>query len=132
MMRAMLVGADLPDILWCFSYKYTMYLINHRYCHTIDDLTILKQNDGNYKLHPKYCYIFGSKVYSVTKSELKNQLQVCTEKGPHDYIDVTIDPYQLPQHVSGYFVGYANHSTVLLAWDPETSTVKRVNYAYVD
>jgi hypothetical protein len=38
----------------------------------------------------------------------------------------------LPKHDDGYFVGYANHSNVLLAWDPETLHIKSIHHAYVD
>ena len=44
---------------------------------------------------------------------------------------MTIDVDELPRHVDGYFVGYANHST-LLAYDPEPHIAKRVHRAYVD
>ena len=93
---------------------------------------IVKWCDGNYELHTKDLFIFGSKVYSVTKVEAKKQLQARTENDPRDYIGITIDEDELPQHVDGYFVGYANHTTVLLAYDPESHIVKRIHHAYVD
>ena len=54
------------------------------------------------------------------------------EKDPRDYMDITIDKDELPQHCDGFFVGYANHSTVLLCYDPERHTIRRVHQAYVD
>ena len=55
-----------------------------------------------------------------------------SEKDPRDYIGLTIDNDDLPEHVDGYFVGYASHSTVLLAWDPKANAVRRVHHAIVD
>ena len=130
--RAFLIGAALPDIIWCYAFSWAIYVMNHRYNRAIDDLPIVKWCDGNYELHTKDLFIFGSKVYSVTKVEAKKQLQARTEKDPRDYIGMTIDKDELPRHVDGYFVGYANHSTVLLAYDPEAHVVKRVHHAYVD
>ena len=102
------------------------------YNRLIDNLPIVKWCDGNYELHAKDLFIFGSKVYSVTKAEAKKQLQARTEKDPHDYIGITIDEGELPQHIDGYFVGYSNHTTVLLAYDPESHTIKRIHHAYVN
>ena len=55
-----------------------------------------------------------------------------TEKDPRDYLGITISDDELPTHVDGYFIVYANHSTVLLIWDSESKTVKRAHHAYVD
>jgi hypothetical protein len=68
--------------------------------------------------------IFGSKVYSITKAETKKQFQARTGKVPRDYIGIIIEQGKILNHVSGYFVGYANHSTVLLAYDAIYHTVK--------
>ena len=122
----------MPDIIWCYAFCWAIYVMNHRYNRSIDNLPIVKWCDGNYELHTKDLFIFGSKVYSVTKAEAKKQLQARTEKDPRDYIGITIDEDELPQHVDGYFVGYANHTTILLAYDPESHTVKRIYHAYVD
>ena len=63
-----------------------MYLLNHRYNRMIDDLPIVKWYDGNYEFHAKQLYIFGSKVYIITKPQFKKQLQARTEKDPRDYM----------------------------------------------
>ena len=68
----------------------------------------------------------------IKKAEHKKHLQVRAEKDPRDYIGITIDEHELPDHVDGHFVGYANHSTVMLVWDAESNMVKRAHHAYVD
>ena len=78
MIRAFLTGTAMPDILWCFAFTQAIYVINHRYNRLIDNLPIVTWNDGNYELHPKDLFIFGSKIYSVTKAEAKKQLQART------------------------------------------------------
>ena len=42
MVRLLLIGAGMPDTLWCFAYSYAVYGHNHRYNHMIDELTIIK------------------------------------------------------------------------------------------
>ena len=96
MIRAFLVGAALPDPIWCFAFCYAVYLLNHRYNRAIDNLPIVKWHDGNYELNAKDLYIVGSKVYSITNAEFKKQLQARTEKDPRDYIGLTITEDQLP------------------------------------
>ncbi len=85
-----------------------------------------------YELNAKDLCIFGSKVYSVSRSHLKKQLAACTKKDPHDYIGLTVDTSSMPKNDDVYFVGYANHSTVLLSWDPETSRIKSIHHVYMD
>ena len=97
----------MPDILWCYAFCWAIYVMNHRYNRSIDNLPIVKWCDGNYELHTKDLFIFSSKVCSVTKVEAKKQLQARTEKDPRDYIGITIDEDELPQHVDGYFFEYA-------------------------
>ena len=63
-----LIGAGMPDTLWCFAYSYAIYVHNHRYNRMIDELPIIKWNDGNYELHSNHLYIFGSKCYIITKA----------------------------------------------------------------
>ncbi len=115
MVHAFLIGAAMPDIVWCFVFLYEIYVMNHCYNRPIKNLPIFKWLDGNYELNAKDLYIFGSKVYSVSHSHLKKQLAAHTEKDPRDYIGLTVDPNSLPNHADGYFVGYTNHSNVLLA-----------------
>jgi hypothetical protein len=132
MVRLFLIGAGMSDELWCFAFTYAVYVHNHRYNRMIDTLPIVKWNDGNYEFQSKDLLIFGSKMYIITKAEYKKQLQTRTEKDPRDYIGLTISDDELPDHVDGFFVGYASHSTVLLAWDPESRRIKRTHHCYVD
>ena len=120
----------MPDIIWCYAFCWVIYVMNHIYNRliTIDNLPIVKWCDGNYELHTKDLFIFGAKIYSVTKVEAKKQLQARTEMDSRDYIDITIGKDELPQHVDGYCVGYANRTTVLLAYDPESHIVKRITH----
>ena len=98
----------------------------------IDDLPIVKWHDGNYEFHAKSLFIFGSKMYIITKPEHKKQLQSRTEKDPRHYQGLTVDDEDVSDHhVEGYFIGYA-HSSVMLAWDPEANVVRRAHHAYVD
>ncbi len=68
----------------------------------------------------------------MSQSNLKKQLAVRTEKDPQDYIGIMVDGDSLLKHADGYFVGYANHNTVLVAWDTETLCIKQIHHAYVD
>ena len=68
----------------------------------------------------------------MTKLEAKKQLQARTEKDPRDYIGITIDPEDVHPVADGYFVGYSNHTTVMLGWDPERHTVRRFHHCYID
>ena len=132
MMRAMLIGAGLPDELWCFAITYAVYISNHRYHRSIKNTPMAAWHDGNYELHSKDLFIFGSYVYVITAPQYKKQLQARTEKDPRDYMGITVDRDELPNRVDGYFVGYASHSSIILAWDPESRTIIRAHHAYVD
>ena len=132
MIRVSLIGAGMEDTLWCVAFEYAVYLLNHRYNRMIDDLPIVKWYDGNYEFHAKQLYIFGSKVYIITKPQFKKQLQARTEKDPRDYMGLTIDESDLAERpADGYFVGYA-HSSIVLAWDPKTNSIRRAHHAYID
>ena len=89
-------------------------------------------DDGNYEMKASDIFIFGSKLYAITKLEAKKQLQVRTEKDPRDYIGITVDPEDVHPVADGYFVGYSNHTTVVLGWDPEKHTVRRFHHCYID
>ena len=71
--------AGMPDTLWCFAYSYTIYVHNHRYNCTIDELPIIKWKDYNYELHSNHLHIFGSKWNILTKAEYTKQLQTRAE-----------------------------------------------------
>ena len=76
MIQSFLIGPTVPYILWCFAFTQAIYPLNHRYNRLIDNLSIVQWNYGNYELHTIYLFVFGSNVYSVTKSETKKQLPV--------------------------------------------------------
>ena len=130
--RAFLIGAAMPDLVWCFAFMYAIYVMNHCYKRLIKNLFIVKWLDSNYELNAKELYVFRSKVYSISCSHLKKQLAAHTKKDPWNYIGLTVDPSSFPKHANGYFVGYANHSTVLLAQGLETFCIKHIHHAYVD
>ena len=77
-------------------------------------------------------FIFGSKTYIVTNSELKQPLETRTTTDPRDYIGLTIFESAFPEYFDGYFVGYGNNSGVIIFWDPKTRRVKRAHHAYID
>ena len=62
MVKAMLVGAGLPDILLCFGFIYACYILNYCWNLSIKNIPIVKWSDGNYQIDPKNLIIFGSKV----------------------------------------------------------------------
>ena len=132
MVRAFLVGAGLPDKLWCYAFIYAVYILNHRYNRAIKTMPIVKWRDANYEVNPNDMYIFGSKCYIINAVAHKKQLQMRADKDPRDYMGMTVDESELPLHFDGFFVGYASHSTVILVYDPETETVKRCHHGYVD
>ena len=101
--HAFLIGAAMPDLVWCFDFMYTIYVMNHCYIRSIKNLLMVKWLDDNYDLNVKDLYIFVSKVYSISCSHLKKQLAACTEKDPCDYIGLTVDPSSLPKHADRYF-----------------------------
>ena len=106
--------------------------MNHRYNRMIQNLPIVLWYDGNYEMKARDIFIFGSKLYAITKLEAKKQLQARTEKDPRDYIGITVDPEDVHPVADGYFVGYSNHTTVILGWDPEKHTVRRFHHCYID
>ena len=73
MIRSFLIGAAIPDLVWCFAFLYAIYVMNHRYNRLIKNLPIVKWLDGSYELNAKDLYIFGSKIYSVSHSHFKKQ-----------------------------------------------------------
>ena len=130
MMRAMIVGAGFGDEMWCFSFQYALYVLDRSYHRMLDDMPLAKWNDGNWEYNVRDLLIFGSKVYILTKPQLKKQLQVRSKKDPRDYYEV--DDEDMPAHVDGFFVGYASHENVLLVYDPESNKVLRAHHAGVD
>ena len=133
MVRVMLIGAALPNELWCYAFVYAVWIANHSYNRMIDDMPIVKWYDGNYEVKASDLHLFGSKVYCVKNAEHKKQLQPRTEKDPRDYIGLTVDEDELgDKHVDGFLVGNAGHSTVKLVYDPETAKVLRCHHCYID
>ena len=132
MVRLFLLGAGMPDKLWCYAFMFAIHMLNHTWNRMIKNIPIVKWMDGNYEIDSKDLLIFGSKCYIVTKADVKKQLQMRSEKDPRDYLEVTVDEDDLPQHCDGYLVGYASHTTVILVWDPETKKVRRAHHAFVD
>ena len=133
MVRIFLLGAAMPDTLWCYAFCYAVYMSNHSWNRMISDVPIVKWHDGNYELDAaRDLVIFGSKCYIITKADVKKQLQMRTEKDPRRYIGNTVDESVLPPHCDGYFVGYAGHNSVLLVWDSESNKVRRAHHAYID
>ena len=124
LVRSFLIGAALPDIIWCFAFTYAIYIMNHRYNRMIDNLPEVAWHDGNYELRAQDIFLFGSKVYGITKSEVKKQLQARTEKDPRDYIGITVDPADVHPVADAYFVGFSNHPTVVLGWDSDKHRIR--------
>ena len=91
MTRSFLIGAAFPYIMWCFAFIYAIRIMNHRYNRMIKNLPIVLWYDGNYEMKARDIFIFGSKLYAITKLEAKKQLQVRTEKDPRDYIGITVE-----------------------------------------
>ena len=96
LVRQFLVGAGLPDTIWCYAAVYAIHIMNHRYHRGIDDIPIILWHDSNYEFNVKDLFIFGSKVYIIRETQMKKQLQVRTEKDPRDYMGLTIEPDELP------------------------------------
>jgi len=88
--------------------------------------------DGNCTLKAKDIFLFGSTICGITKSEAKKQLEARTEKDPRDYIGLTVDRDQVHPVADAYFVGFANHSSVVLGWDPEKHKIRRFHHCYID
>ena len=86
LVRSFLIGAALPDIIWCFAFTYAIYIMNHRYNRMIDNLPEVAWHDGNYTLRAQDIFLFGSKVYGITKADVKKQLQARTEKDQRVYL----------------------------------------------
>ena len=42
MVRVMLIGAALPNELWCYAFVYAVWIANHSYNRMIDDMPIVK------------------------------------------------------------------------------------------
>ena len=122
----------MSDILWCYCFCWAVYVLNHLYNRMIENIPEVMWRDLTYELHSGTLFIFGSKVYAITNLEAKKQLQSRSEKDPRDYMGITITPDQLPPNADGYFVGYASHTSVILAYDPEAHKIKRIHHAYVD
>ena len=115
MVRVFLLGATMPDIIWCYAFKYAVYLSNHRWNRSIKGLPIVKWHGRNYEIDSsRDILIFGSKCYIITKADVKKQLQMRNEKDLRDYMYITLDEKDVPKHCA----------SVLLVWDPETNTVR--------
>ena len=80
MMRAFLIGAAMPDILWCYAFCWAVYVLNHRYNRMIENIPEVLWRDLAYELHSGTIFIFGSKVYAIANLEAKKQLQSRSEK----------------------------------------------------
>ncbi len=42
MIRVFLIGVAMANTLWCYTFQYAIYILNHRYSRMIDDLPIFK------------------------------------------------------------------------------------------
>ena len=40
--RVFLIGATMPDIIWCYAFCWAIYVMNHRYNRSIDNIPIVK------------------------------------------------------------------------------------------
>ena len=40
--RAFLIGAAMPDLVWCFAFMYAIYVMNYHYNRLIKNLPIVK------------------------------------------------------------------------------------------
>ena len=132
MIRTMLIGAGLPDELWCFAFQYAIFLLRNRYNRLIDSVPAHLWNPNKPPIHIKNIPIWGSKAYIVTESSIKKQLQPRTTKDPRNYEDQTANAPQLPQHFDGYFVGFGSHTAVAIIWDPQSRRFRRAHHAYID
>ena len=132
MLRATFIGAGLPSQLWCFAYQYCMILLRSCWNRLIDNCPILLWEPTRKCINLSKLFIFGSKTYIVTENALKKQLAPRTLKDPRDYIGITVSKNALHQHFDRYFVGYGNHSGIILVWDPQTRQVKRAHHGYID
>ena len=130
--RSFIIGAAMPDEIWCFAFVYAILIMNHRWNRMIKNLPEVAWHDGNYTLKAKDIFLFGSTIYGITKSEAKKQLEARTEKDPRDYIGLTVDRDQVHPVADAYFVGFANHSSVVLGWDPEKHKIRRFHHCYID
>ena len=48
------------------------------------------------------------------------------------YIGITVSRDPVHPVVDAHFVGFGNHSTVILGWDPEKHKIRRFHHCYID
>ena len=58
MIRAFLIGASLPDEIWCYAFCYAIFVLNHWYNRSIKTMPMVKWYDGKYQLQIKDLIIF--------------------------------------------------------------------------
>ena len=136
--RCLLVSAGLPDTMWCFAFSFAT-LLHNNVIHTVTKKIPCVHFSGttNSMIQPSRLFVFGSKMRIIKDLKSKRALAARTGGDPRDvtqpYVS-PVDPDNLPSTPShdGIFVGYSNHSRVMLCYNSAKNRLFRVHHALVD
>ena len=132
--RMMLMTAGLPDSFWDYALQYGCFVYNNTIHSQTKQVPAIHFNPKAKVVPTSAIVIFGSKVRIVRKSAELKALQARTggdPRNPCNFVSVPNSPKQPVSH-DGYFVGYGNHTRVMLVWSPESKRVFRVAHGIVD
>jgi hypothetical protein len=134
MIRMMLMTANLPSTFWCFSLQYCDYIANnslHSYtkrvpCHHMCGTAGI--------LPPAKMPIFGSKMSIIKQLKSLRALSARTDGDPRAVMNFVIPPTQPAQPINhdALFIGFQNHSTVMICYVPATHSIVRAHHAIID
>jgi hypothetical protein len=120
----MLIGSSLPNPFFCFALQVTSFVYNnvlHRTTNKIPSLVLTGKFVPLKRLH-----LFGAKVKVLTHLPSKHSLTARTSGDPRDNdFDanaITIVDSTQKSSFTGRFVGYSNHTNVILVYKEPTAT----------
>ena len=135
-MRTTLIGAGLPDFLWCFQVQYGAFIANRLWHSAINSVPLIEWNKACGKtdtvIDINAMPIFGARLYDMA-SPKKKKLDPRSAIDPRDFQDMK--PSQDPPPNTAYFIGYGNNERVIKAWTPGKrgmGTIKTLTHAVID
>jgi hypothetical protein len=132
--RMLLMSSPLSNAFWCYALQYTDFISNNS-LHSGTKKVPSQHLSGTAGIvPPSRMVIFGSKMRIIQELKSFRALSARTSGDPREVFQFVSPSSQAPPLAShdAYFVGFQNHSTVMLGYQPQKHKIIRVHHALVD
>ena len=132
--RMLLMSSLLSNAFWCFALQYTDFISNNSLHSSTKKIPCQHLSGTAGVVPPSRMLIFGSKMRIIRELKSFRALSARTGGDPREVLQFINPSSQAPHTIShdAYFVGFQNHSTVMLGYQPQKHRIVRVHHAVVD